>query len=70
MTWMTHGHDLGALDAINNSGLWITWMNLGRELRVVDAMKSLGLWMKWLQAMKLELRMIWKAQGCGLHKWL
>ena len=36
---MTMGHGLKALDAMNNTGLWLTCTTLGRELKAVDVMK-------------------------------
>ena len=42
---MTLGRELRALDAMNNSGLWITWATMGRELRALDAMNNVGLWL-------------------------
>ena len=47
MTWMTTGHELRALYAMNNSRLWMTWMTLGHELTTLDAMNNWGLWMIW-----------------------
>ena len=32
MTWTNSGHELKALDVINNLGKWMTWMTLGHEL--------------------------------------
>ena len=32
-------HELGSLDSMNRSGLWVTSATLGRELRALDAMK-------------------------------
>ena len=40
---MTLGHELKALDAMNNSRLWMTLATLRRELKALDAMNSLGL---------------------------
>ena len=42
---MTLGHELRALNAMNNIGLWTIYMNLSHELKDLDVMKSLGLWM-------------------------
>ena len=42
---MTLGHNLRALEAMNNSSMWITGMTLSHELAVIDAMNSLTLWM-------------------------
>ena len=38
MKRMTLGHELKALDAMNNLDLWLTRMTLGRELKAPDAM--------------------------------
>ena len=38
MIWTTLGHELKALDAMNNSGLWMIWTILSRELMALDAM--------------------------------
>ena len=35
---MTLGRELKALDAMNNSGLWMIWTILSRELMALDAM--------------------------------
>ena len=43
---MTPGHKLKALDAMNNSGLWITWTTLGHELRALDVMNKVVVDMK------------------------
>ena len=37
---MTPGHELRALDAMNNSGLSMTSATLGRELRALVAMNN------------------------------
>ena len=42
---MTMGHGLKALDAMNNTGLWLTCTTLGRELKAKDAMNNSDLWM-------------------------
>ena len=42
---MIPGHELRALDAMNNLGLWMTRMTSGCELKALDATNSLGLWM-------------------------
>ena len=42
---MTPGHELKALEAMNNSMLRMIGMTLGRELSALDVMNSLGLWM-------------------------
>ena len=42
---MTLGHELRALNAANNIGLWMICMSLGHELKDLDVMKNLGLWM-------------------------
>ena len=42
---MTSGHELRALNAVNNTGLWMICTSLGRELKDLDAIKSLRLWM-------------------------
>ena len=39
------GCELRALDAMNNSRLWMALTKLGRPLKVLNAMKSRGLWM-------------------------
>ena len=39
---MTLGHELKALEAMNNSGLSMTGNTLGHELRALDAMNSSG----------------------------
>ena len=38
---MTLGHELKALDTMNNLGLWLTRMTLSRELTTLKAMNSL-----------------------------
>ena len=38
MAWATLGRELKALNAINNSGLWMTLAFLGHELRSLNAM--------------------------------
>ena len=40
---MTLGQELRALDATNNSGLWLMIRTPSIELRALDAMKSLRL---------------------------
>ena len=40
---MTLGHELKALDAMNNLDLWMTCSTLGHELRALDAMNNLEL---------------------------
>ena len=40
MTWMTLGHGLKALDAMNNLGLWMIWAILGRKLKVMDVINN------------------------------
>ena len=42
---MTSGHELRALNVMNNTKLWMICTCLGHELKDLDAMKSLGLWM-------------------------
>ena len=42
---MIIGHELRALDAMNNSVLWLISMILGHELKDLVAMNSVGLWM-------------------------
>ena len=44
---MTPCCELRALDATNNSGLWIRWTTLGHELKALHIMKSVGLWLTW-----------------------
>ena len=44
MTCTNLGRELKALNAMNNSRMWMTRMTPGRELRVLDAMKSLWVW--------------------------
>ena len=39
--------EVKALNAMNNSKLWLTWMTLGHELRALDAINSSGLLMTW-----------------------
>ena len=43
MTWAPQGHELKALDAMNNFGMWLTWMTLGSELKDLDVMNILML---------------------------
>ena len=43
MTLATLCHDLRALEAIKNYGLWLTLMTPGRVLRALDAMNNSGL---------------------------
>ena len=38
------GHEIKALDAMNNLGLLMTWTTLGCNLRALDAMNGSGLW--------------------------
>ena len=45
MTWITLGHKLKALDAMNNSRMWFTSKTAGHELSALDAMNSFGLWL-------------------------
>ena len=40
---MTLGHELRALNAMNDTRLWMICMSLGHELKDLDVMKSLGL---------------------------
>ena len=40
---MTIGHELKALDAMNNLGLSMTCATLGRELKALNAMNNFGL---------------------------
>ena len=40
---MTLGCELKALDAMNNSELWVTCSTLGHDLRTLDAMNNLEL---------------------------
>ena len=42
---MTSGHELKALNVVDNTRLWMICMSLGRKLNDLDTMKSLGLWM-------------------------
>ena len=43
---MTSGHDVRALNTMNNIGLWMICMSLGRDLKDLDVMDSTKLWMK------------------------
>ena len=45
MIGTTIGHELNALDAMNNLGLWMTLTTLGHELRALNAMNNSRLWM-------------------------
>ena len=45
MTLATLCHDLRALEAIKNYGLWLTLMTPGRVLRALDSINKLGLWL-------------------------
>ena len=40
---MTLGRELRALDAMNNSGLWLTLTTLGIEMKDLNVMNNLGL---------------------------
>ena len=42
MTRTTFGHELRALNAMNNIGLWMICTSLSREFNDLDVMKSLG----------------------------
>ena len=42
---MTMGRELKALDAKNNSGLWIIWATLGHELMALNLVNNVGLWL-------------------------
>ena len=42
---MTPGHELKALDVINNSRLWMISMTQGHEFRDLVVMNNSGLWM-------------------------
>ena len=42
---MTLGHELRALNVLNNLGLLLMWTTPGHELRVLDAMDNSRLWM-------------------------
>ena len=44
----TLGHELRALDAMDNLGLWMTPYNLGHKLKALDATNNLGLWIIWM----------------------
>ena len=46
MTSATLSCELKALDAMNNSGLWMTIVTHGRDLRALDATNSSKLWCK------------------------
>ena len=39
---MTSGCELRALDAMNNSGLWLTLTTSGHKLKALDAMNNSG----------------------------
>ena len=43
MTSMTEGHELKALDAMNNSSLWMTRATPSDELKALDAINILKL---------------------------
>ena len=43
---MTLGHELKALDAMNNAGLWMTWMTLGYKLKALNDVNNSGVWMR------------------------
>ena len=45
---ITLSRELKALDALNNSRLWMTWVTPGHEPMALDAMKSSELWMIWM----------------------
>ena len=42
---MIQGHELSALDVMNNSGVWMTGTIPSHELRALDAMKNSRLWL-------------------------
>ena len=42
---MILGRDLSALDAMNNSGLWMTRATLGGKLKALDTINNSKLWM-------------------------
>ena len=43
MTWKTPGREVGALDAMDNLGLWTTWTTQGCELRALYTMNTQSL---------------------------
>ena len=45
MTLMTQGHELRALDVMNNSSMWMTGTTPTHELMALDAMKNSRLWL-------------------------
>ena len=42
---MTLGHDLKALYAMDNLGMWMTWMSQGHEPKALDIMNNSRLWL-------------------------
>ena len=40
MIWTIMGYELKALNAMNNSGLWMIWTTLGCELKALEAMNT------------------------------
>ena len=55
-----------ALNAMNNSGLWMTWAPLGHELRSLNAINRSGLFMTWITwGHELKaIHILWTSQDC------
>ena len=60
MTWTTLGHELNALDAMNNSKLWMTCSTLCHDLRALDHTNNLELFIICMtqDPMSLDLLML------------
>ena len=61
------GHELRALNAMTNVGLWLIWTNLGCELRALDAINNSRMWMTW-DTLVRELKALDDMNNFGL--WL